>query len=246
MDSSLIDSYMINGQSGVFIGSVGSGLGRIMAAAEEEGYELVAAPYPTLVKGQKPEFGQMDHLVPGTVVAISRDCKDVDLAMKLLDYGYSEEGRMFFNFGIEGESYNMIDGYPTYTEEITANAEGLSMSAAMARYIQAYSAGPFVQDARYMEQYASLPQQKDAVQIWSNTNMEEHLLPKIFLRPEESDKMAKKISSVNSYKDEMLIKFITGAESIGKYDAFVKGLKERGIDEYLKLMNEAYDRYSAR
>ena len=175
MDGSLIDTYMINGQSGVFIGSVGSGLGKIMSAAKEEGYELVAAPYPTLEKGKKPEFGQMDHRVPGTVVAISRDCKDVDLAMKLLDYGYSEEGKMFFNFGIEGESYNMVDGYPTYAEVITANPDGLSMSAAMARYIQAYSAGPFVQDARYMEQYASLPQQKEAVQVWSNTNMENHI-----------------------------------------------------------------------
>ncbi len=246
MDSTLIDSYMLNGKSGVMIGSVGSGLGRLMAAAEEEGYELVAAPYPTLTKGQKPEFGQMDQLVPGTVVAISRDCKDVDLAMKLLDYGYSEEGQMFFNFGIEGESYNMVDGYPTYAEVITANPEGLSMSAAMARYIQAYSAGPFVQDARYMEQYASLPQQKDAVQTWSNTNMEAHLLPKISLLPEEMDEMSKKITSVNSYKDEMLVKFITGDESISNFDNFVAGLKERGIVEYLELMQDAYDRYIAR
>lgn len=246
MDASLIDSYIINGDAGVVIGSVGSGIGKLTAAAKEEGYELVAAPYPTLEKGQKPQFGQMDHRVPGTVVAISRDCKDVDLAMKLLDYGYSEEGRMFFNFGIEGESYNMVDGYPTYAEVITANPDGLSMSAAMARYIQAYSAGPFVQDARYMEQYAALPQQKDAVKIWSNTEMEKHILPKIALLPEESDRMAKKISSVNSYKDEMLVKFITGAEPLSKYDEFVESLKNRGIEEYLELMQQAYERYLER
>ena len=44
----------------------------------------------------------------------------------------------------------------------------------------------------------------------------------------------------------MLVKFITGAESLSKFDDFIKGLKERGIDEYLKLMNEAYDRYNSR
>ena len=58
--------------------------------------------------------------------------------------------------------------------------------------------------------------------------------------------MAKKISAVNSYKDEMLVKFITGAEPLSKFDDFVKGLKERGIDDYLKLMNEAYERYNSR
>ena len=44
----------------------------------------------------------------------------------------------------------------------------------------------------------------------------------------------------------MLVKFITGAEPLSKFDDFVKGLKERGIDDYLKLMNEAYERYNSR
>ena len=246
MDSSLIDTYIINGDSGVVVGSVGSGIGKLSDAAKEEGYLLAGAPYPTLKKGDKPEFGQMDNRIPGTYATISRDCKNVDLAMKVLDYGYSEEGKMFFNFGIEGESYNMVDGYPTYAEVITANPEGLSMSAAMARYIQSYNAGPFVQDARYMEQYAARPEQKAAVQTWSSTNMEKHLLPNISLLPKDTNAMAKKISAVNSYKDEMLIKFIMGTEPLSNYDAFVKGLKDRGIEEYLKLMNEAYDRYEAR
>lgn len=246
MEQSLIDSYLINGDSGVMIGSVGSGIGRISDAAKEEGFLLAGAPYPTLKKGEKPQFGQMDNRVPGTYATITRDCKNVDLAMKVLDYGYSEEGRMLFNFGIEGESYEMKDGYPTYTDIITKNPDGLSMSGAMARYLQAYNAGPFIQDVRYMQQYAARDNQQEAIKTWSNTDMEKHLLPEISLLPKDTNAMAKKISAVNSYKDEMLVKFITGAESLDNYDKFVKGLKERGIDEYLKLMNEAYQRYEER
>lgn len=246
MDSSQIDSAIINGQSGVMFGSVGSGIGRITSAATEEGYKLVGAPYPTLNKGEKAEFGQMDNKLPGTVAALSRSCKNVDLAMKVLDYGYGEEGHMLFNFGIEGESYEMVDGYPKYTEIITNNPEGLSTSASMARYLQAYNAGPFVQDVRYMEQYAALPNQQEAIKTWSSTNMEEHILPNITLLPKDTNSMSKKISAVNTYKDEMLVKFITGRESLDNYDAFVEGLKTRGVEEYLKLMNEAYERYEAR
>ena len=246
MDSSLIDSYIINGNAGAVIGSVGSGIGKLTDAAKEEGYLLAGAPYPTLKKGQRAQFGQMDNRIPGTYATLSRDCKNVDLAAKVLDYGYSKEGEMLFNFGIEGESYTMVDGYPKYTDVITKNPDGLSVSGAMARYIQAYNAGPFVQDVRYMEQYASRPQQQDAIKTWSNTDMEKHLLPNISLLPKDTNAMAKKISAVNSYKDEMLVKFITGAEPISKFDDFIKGLKERGIDEYLKLMNEAYERYNNR
>ena len=69
------------------------------------------------------EFGlTMDYLsVTGT-----------QLAAKVLDYGYSEKGRMLYNFGIEGESYEMVDAYPKYTEKIINNPDGLSMTEALA------------------------------------------------------------------------------------------------------------------
>lgn len=57
--------------------------------------------------------------------------------MKFLDYGYTDEGRIFFNFGIEGESYEMINGYPTYTEMITHDPNGLSMQATLSHYCRA-------------------------------------------------------------------------------------------------------------
>ena len=246
LQQSMIQSKMLNDETGAAFGSCGSALGKWISASDGK-IDLVGVKYPTMARGMRNEFGHCDPAVLiSDVSVISGKSKKVDLAKKVLDYGYSEEGRMLCNFGIEGESYNMVDGYPTYTELITKNPDGLSMSGAMARYIQAYNAGPFVQDARYMEQYAARPQQQAAIKTWSNTDMEKHLLPNISLLPKDTNIMAKKISAVNSYKDEMLVKFITGAEPLSKFDDFVKGLKERGIDDYLKLMNEAYERYNSR
>ena len=243
MDSKAVDANIINGFSGATVGSVGSGIGRWTAAATEDGHKLAGAPYPVLERGQKPEFGQMQLVTPGVFTAISRDCKNIDLAMKVLDYGYSEEGRMLYNFGIEGESYEMIDGYPTYTDIITDNPDGLSMSAAMARYIQAYDAGPFIQDKRYIEQYSRLPEQKEAFTVWSDTNMENHLAPNISLTPKDSEVMAKKIVSINTYAEEQITKFIMGLEPVDNYDSFVEELKVRGVEEYLELMQAAYERF---
>ena len=243
MDSKNTDAAIVNGDSGAATGSVGSGMGRWTSSATEEGFELVAAPYPTLNKGELPEFGQVQLKAAGTYSAVTTSCEDVELACKLLDYGYSEEGEMLYNFGIEGESYEMIDGYPTYTELITNNPDGLSMSAALARYVQSYNSGPFVQDKRYMEQYASLPQQKEAIEIWSNTNVEEHLLPTTYMTVEESAEMSKKISSIQTYKDEMLLKFIMGIEPMENWDAFTAELENRGVNDYIQCTQEAYERY---
>ena len=67
---------------------------------------------------------------------------------------------MLFNFGVEGVSYEMKDGYPTYTDEVMKNPDGLSITQALSKYNLASYSGPFVQDRRYVEQYSALPQQK--------------------------------------------------------------------------------------
>ncbi len=55
------------------------------------------------------------------MVASSATSGNVELAMKMLEYAYSEEGHMFFNFGTEGVSYTMEDGYPKFIDLLMKN-----------------------------------------------------------------------------------------------------------------------------
>ena len=153
---------------------------------------------------------------------------------------------MLFNFGIEGESYTMVDGEPVYTEKITNNPEGLSMSAAMAMYMQSYNTGAFVQDKRYMEQYASLPQQKQAWDVWSATNAHNHIMPYLYMDEEEAGEIAKLKTSISTYESEMIIKFIMGIEPIENYDKYLQELEARGLSKVLEAQQKAYERYLVR
>lgn len=246
LDGSIVQSNILNGVSGATVGSVGGNLGKWMAAAPDEKFSLAGAPNVVMNKGDEPQFGNLQNVVPGKMACITKDCKDVEKALKLLDYGYSEEGSMLFNFGIEGESYEMKDGYPTYTENITHNENGLSMAVALSNYTMSTAEGAFVQDRRYMEQYAQLPQQQEAITTWSNSNMKEHLLPNISLTTEQINKISSKIENINTYKSEKQIEFICGTTSLDKFDDYVKELENRGALEYLQMLQEAYDRYQAR
>lgn len=247
LDSATANANILNGVSGASANSLGGGLGKLLAAAPDEKFDLAAAPYPVLTKGTKPEFGHSVSRVQVTSAAITTDCADVDAAMKFLDYGYTDEGRMLFNFGIEGESYEMIDGYPTYTSKITKDAEGLPMQATLARYTRAGNGAlGSIQDKRYMEQYAALPQQQNAWAAWSNTNAAEHLLPAFYPTEEESEVYAKLVTAVDSYNSEMVLKFIMGVTPISNYDAYLAELKARGVEEIVKIHQNAYERYLAR
>ena len=243
-DSSTIQSNMLNGVSGAAFGSSGSGLGKWMAAAPDAKYNLVGAKYPVLKKGDTANFGQYDFPITGIKTAvITVDAKDKATCAKVLDFAYSEEGSMLYNFGVEGESYTMVDGYPTYTEEIKNNSEGLSMAVSLARYALSQDSGAFVQDKRYMEQYAQLPQQKAALEIWMQTNMKDHRMPPVNITTEQQTEISSIIESITTYRAEMLSKFIMGVEPIENFEEFRSQLKQRGLDKYIEYYQQAYDRF---
>ncbi len=248
-ESSTIDSYILNGDSGAIVCSLGGGIGRYMTAAPSEEFMLVGAPYPVVNKGDVPEFNALQRTVTpafGSFAAVSTDSKNKENAIKLLDYGYSEEGRMLYNFGVEGESYEMVDGYPKYTELVTNNPDGKSMTEVLSLYTYSYDCGPTVQDVRYMEQYAARPEQQAAWQTWTNSNMKNHIAPSLGLLDNEVNEYASISNAVTTYADEMILKFIMGVEPISKYDEFVSGLKDRGIEKMITMKQSSYDRYLAK
>ncbi len=61
----------------------------------------------------------------------------------------------------------------------------------------------------------------------------------------ESNTISLITTDIESYLNQMIAKFITGEESLDNFDAFVQGLKDRGLDQYLELHQMAYDRYLA-
>lgn len=72
------------------------------------------------------------------------------------------------------------------------------------------------------------------------------MLPTVSLTAEQSATMSKKVSSITTYKDEMLLKFIMGIEPMENWETFTKELENRGVNDYIQLMQEAYERYQDR
>lgn len=249
-DQTYVNSNVLNGQTGLSYGSGGSNLGQWLSSAQSTGssLDMTGMPFTTTEKGTLPKFTCASGVyAPHGAVAISTSCKNPALAAKVLDYGYSEEGEMFFNFGTEGVSYNMVDGYPTYTDDIMKNPDGLAVSQAMSKYILGHSAGPFIQNKGYIEQYYEREQQKEALKNWS-IGVEEATtaLPTLLYTPEEASERSGILTEIQKYCGEMTNSFITGTVSIDEYDAFIEKLKAFEIERLIEITQNAYDRYMAR
>lgn len=247
IDGKLIDAKITGHQIGAAIMNTGGGLGKYagLMQGKHDTFKLAPVPYPTLKKGDKPELGQIDYAFNGRGAAISTSNKNPVETVKWLDAHYSEQGHMLFNFGKEGVSYNLENGYPKYTEAITNNPDGLPMQQALARHNRAGWDGPFVQDLRYLEQYAALPEQQESLEVWAVPSNEK-LMPLVTPTKDESSKYASIMADINTYKDEMFHKFVMGAEPLDNFDAYVQTLKSMGIEEALKIQQAALERYNKR
>ncbi len=247
VDAATITANMINGVSGATWNALGGGIGALTTANPDALYG--GAPYPTHKKGETPWFGQASARF-GIRTAITTQCKDPELAMKWLDYNYSEDGHMLTNFGIEGVTYEMVDKdgekYPQYTELVTKNPDGLSMSQVFVKYSNAGQAGSYRQDARYLEQYAGLPQQQDAWKTWVNTDTFEHNIPQVNIADEDASEYSTIYADITTYRDEMYVKFIMGTESLDNFDKYVAEMEKMGLEKMIAMKQAGYDAYMKR
>jgi putative aldouronate transport system substrate-binding protein len=243
----LQDARMTNHELGTVHSWAGSGLGAYLNLMKDDPeFQLIGVQPPSLRKGEISPLGQVgNRFVPTYIAAVTTKAAEPEKIVRWLDFAYGPEGHMLFNFGVEGLTYEMVDGYPKYTDLILNNPDGLPVAQAMASHFRASWGGPFVQDMRYYEQYASSEAQKEAIANWAKAK-NDIAMPTVTLTAEESETLARIMSDVNTYADEMVIKMIMGAEPIDKFDQFVNTLIQFGVEDAVAVQQAALDRYNNR
>jgi putative aldouronate transport system substrate-binding protein len=244
-----VTAKVLGGQTGVIAGTLASRMGTWITTARTSNpkFQLAGCPVPVLKKGDKPPLKvNLDNPYPGNGAAISGSCKNIELAARLLDWGYSQEGMIYFNYGTQGVSYTMVNGEPRYTPLILKNPDGWSMSQALSAYAKSASSGPFVQHGPFFEQINYLPEQSGAIKAWAGWEGRKHKVPPITPTVEESREFARIMNEVNAYRDEMFAKFLIGTESLSNWDNFVNTVKRMGIERAVEIQNAALARYNAR
>lgn len=247
-----LTANILNGVVGSTSAWAGSGLGAYLDAnSDVPGYTLVGTQFPAMDGRGNAEYSYLSRDITVSNVSITKNCKNVELAARFLDFGFTEEGDILYNFGIEGESFNWVEKngekYPAYSDLIYNNPEGYTVGDVLTMYTRAaHTNMPMIQDVKYIEQYYPHQEQKDAQVEWAKTNVKVHQLPELTLDVEQGDKDGDIMANVNTYVDEMTIKFITGRESLDKFDEYLQTLKEFGIEDSVKLRQDALERFNKR
>ena len=192
------------------------------------------------------QVGSCTSRVEGPFTSVTTSCQDVESVIRYLDFFYSDEAYLHNNYGIEGESYELDEsGNPHYTQAFWDNTDYNFIAK-----LQYYAGYNTFSCLNYWEN------QKDgqpesvlyAYNLWDADYEDTRTLPPLSLTAEESETHTSYYTDIATYASEMVLKFITGIEPLTResYDAYVKHIRDMGIDHCLEIYQTAYERYLER
>lgn len=202
---------------------------------------------PNLVQNE----GDMDHQTSTSLVTDSTNtyvtscCEDVETAMKFLDYLYSEDGILFYNYGFEGIDYTLDENNtPRFTDAVINNEYGVDVTN-MLRIRR-----PYTLCSSLMILYATAEFNTDlkneAWEVWSSNIDGAYYIPSnVSMNAEETQTSSYYVADIVTYASQMIPQFIAGDVSLDEWDAFVAKLKEMNIETCIEAEQSAYDRCMA-
>lgn len=241
------DTFLIGIAYNPNIGSVYRDTG---VTSDPDFYIAAIAPLKTK-NGEAPKHGPAVAAINASPTVISTQCKNPEVAVRWLDYFFSEEGALLANYGVEGITFEWKEGEsgfwrwggnPQYTDYIMKNPDHVSPVIAIMAYC--WTVGPV-----YRPWLPETPDLEVAQQIWAqgSENYVWNMPELMTIGAEDSARYSTLLADIETFCQETVVKLITGVIPIEKYETeFTDKLKQMGVDEVVAIQQAALDRYLGR
>lgn len=233
------------------VGCFAEPIGNIYSDAEASGLPVSRSPFWRQQEGDiiNVYFPSGLERNGGQDTVITTACEDPITAVKLLNYGYTEAGKMLTNYGIEDASYTLdADGKPQYTD-LVLNNENYGTSVTHLLYRIHWIGNRKLADTTCNPNITK--NEKVTADRLLYTDLTDsfngdYILPKgVSLTTEENAERSTIMSNVETYVKEMRLKFITGAVALddANWEAYLSSLESYGLSRAMEITQAAYDRY---
>ena len=245
------DQGIPNGQYVISISSAANITSIATYADEGAVYEIAAMDAPTTGDGEQLHYRWTDDYSPlkrRDSWAITVDCEHPEYVLQIVNYLFSDEGVLFFNYGTEGYTFEYDEnGDPQYTDLITNNPD---YAESYATYIFVSNVAteylPGIMDATVGYYYFS-----DAEWEVFNTFRDcdadgtYNLPTAVSLTEEENTEYANYSTDVTTYISTEALKFITvdGYLTEESFAEFQQTIIDMGGEEMEAIYQSAYERY---
>ena len=172
-------------------------------------------------------------------------CEKPELAMEMINYCYTIDGRHNGLYGMEGEGYTLTDdGKVQLTENLTNNPNWSLNNALLW-----YGAAQWMPTCTDMEYYELIGAKEsiDGIKYWTDNGGDKAMkLPAgVSLSAEANTEFNNLASDVLTLFSEGAVRVVTGALDEAGYRALIEDANGMGLARMTELYQEAYDTYLA-
>lgn len=210
--------------------------------AQYYAYKVVAAG----IKPSETTYGGRSSL-GWDAIGITKNCKNPKSAMKLIDFLASEEGQYLMLWGVEGKTWNIVNGKHQPTEDIlrafkqnfsdTPKITGVRQWTWFIKNGYGSDGTPFDLAVQYQKTPAELMAEKNLGDTYWDTADFEMLLPK-----SSTDEFLKYQSIIQIFNQAFpkIIDAPSEAEAVNLYNKMVQDMDKEGLTSVEKVINDNY------
>jgi putative aldouronate transport system substrate-binding protein len=209
---------------------------RIFQETDSEA-KMVGIPPPTGIDGKK-HVAPMPRFSADFCMAVTRDTAHAELIVQFFDYVFSPEGRMIVSYGVEGDTYEMVNGKPVFTEKMYRQEAGWNMFVKAAIGGRRIACWPY-DDAMIQQLRGTLS--LEALEVtWPYVDPP---TPILNFDQNELNIIEAAYSGLKDKTGDYLLKFLIGELSVDtSWDDYIADLNQSGLDELEEAYNSAYER----
>jgi putative aldouronate transport system substrate-binding protein len=174
--------------------------------------------------------------------AISKSAETPERILDYFEYCFSDEGFILMNFGIEGYSFNYVDGIPRNDPEFAGKVErGEVAHTLTTRDMPKNQRDELIYDYTYdREDHKAV---RDARDLYTNNDfIRENWIASLSFTEEEREILAPLRAELDTYRGEWLDKFIMGIEPMSRWDSFVNQIQRMSLQTTIDIYQNALDR----
>ena len=171
-------------------------------------------------------------------------CEGPELALKMINYCYTEEGQRNGLYGMEGEGYTLTDGKVALTDGILNNPNW-----SINNVLLWYGGAQWMPTCTDMEYYELIGAKEsiDGIKYWTEAYGDKSMkLPTaVSLSSEASSEFNELASDVLTLFSEGAVRVVTGDLDEAGYRSLIQDAEGMGLTRMTELYQEAYDAYLA-
>jgi putative aldouronate transport system substrate-binding protein len=255
------DALFTSGKAGAMFRNYGEFGGYNVAGKQvDPKFTILPVINAKVNKDDVSHFRQTNWYSKGSDAILTTANKHQKETVAWLDYGYTDEGFLLYNYGVEGVSWDWADGpvpdidkpfypdalrdgnkHPQYNDFMLKNPNGTAFWDLVAQYKvhqQAYLRDPMANGGMEGDVLQSMIE-------WSKPG-NDYVMPPLTHNNEENQTISRVMTDINTYVTEEQLKFIMGTRPLDEFDAFVEQVKSMGIDEIIQIKQTALERYKNR